>query len=136
MIVLTSGKKAFPEEYEVQLNNIPGVRDSFVWGNTAPDGDVQICAKLVVDTENAVDSDGNLLSEGELAARFDAAIKEINKTMPQYKSIRYFVMTLEELVKANGIKTKRHVEQDKVRKMLEEAGVEIRKVSGRFIENL
>ena len=48
----------------------------------------------MVDTENAVDSDGNLLSEGELAARFDAAIKEINKTMPQYKSIRYFVMTL------------------------------------------
>lgn len=136
MIVLTSGKKAFPEEYEVQLNNIPGVKDSFVWGNMAPDGDVQICAKLVVDAENVVDREGNLLSESELAARFDAAIKEINKTMPQYKAIRYFVMTMEELVKANGIKTKRHVEQEKVRKMLEEAGVEIRKVNGRFIEKL
>ena len=136
MIVLTSGKKAFPEEYEIQLNNIPGVKDSFVWGNTAPDGDVQICAKLVVDAENAVDSAGNLLPESELAARFDAAIKEINKTMPRYKIIRYFVMTMEELVKANGIKTKRHIEQEKVRRMLDEAGVEIRKVSGRFIENL
>ncbi len=136
MIVLTSGKKAFPEEYEVQLNNIPGVKDSFVWGNVAPDGDVQICAKLVVDAENAVDGEGNLLPESELAARFDAAIKEINKTMPQYKAIRYFVMTMEELVKANGIKTKRHVEQEKVRRMLEEAGAEIRKVNGRFIEKL
>jgi long-chain acyl-CoA synthetase len=136
MIVLTSGKKAFPEEYEIQLNNIPGVKDSFVWGNTAPDGDVQVCAKLVVDTETAVDSEGNLLPESELAARFDKAIKEINKTMPQYKIIRYFVMTTEELVKANNIKTKRHVEQEKVRRMLEEAGVEIRKVSGRFIERL
>ncbi|HOQ07799.1 MAG TPA: AMP-dependent synthetase, partial [Clostridiales bacterium] len=66
----------------------------------------------------------------------DAAIKEINKTMPQYKAIRYFVMTMEELVKANGIKTKRHVEQEKVRRMLEEAGAEIRKVNGRFIEKL
>jgi len=28
------------------------------------------------------------------------------------------------------------VEQEKVRKMLEEAGVEIRKVNGRFIEKL
>jgi len=136
MIVLTSGKKAFPEEYEVKLNNIPGVRESFVWGNIAPDGDVQVCAKLVVDAEKAVGRDGGLLPESELAARFDAAIKEINKTMPQYKAIRYFVMTMEELVKANGIKTKRHVEQEKVCRMLKEAGVEIRKVNGRFIENL
>lgn len=136
MIVLSNGKKAFPEEYEVQLNNIPGIKDSFVWGNTAPDGDVQICAKLVVDKDNAGDGKGGLLPEKELAARFDAAIREINKTVPHYKIIRYFVMTEEELVKANGIKTKRHIEQEKVKSMLSNAGVEIRKVSGRFIERL
>ncbi len=136
MIVLSNGKKAFPEEYEIQLNNIPGIKDSFVWGNTAPDGDVQICAKLVVDKDNAGDGKGGLLPEKELAARFDAAIREINKTVPQYKIIRYFVMTEEELIKANGIKTKRHIEQEKVKSMLSNAGVEIRKVSGRFIERL
>jgi long-chain acyl-CoA synthetase len=136
MIVLNNGKKAFPEEYEVQLNNIPGVKESFVWGNTAPDGDVQICAKLVVDKDNAGDGKGGLLPERELAARFDAAIKEINKTVPQYKVIRYFVMSEEELVKANGIKAKRHIEQEKVRSMLAKADVEIRKVSGRFIERI
>ncbi len=136
MIVLNSGKKAFPEEYEVQLNNIPGIKDSFVWGNTAPDGDIQICAKLVIDKDNAGDGKGGILPESELAAKFDVAIKEINKTVPQYKIIRYFVMTEEELVKANGIKTKRHIEQEKVKDMLEKAGVDIRKVSGRFIERL
>jgi long-chain acyl-CoA synthetase len=136
MIVLNSGKKAFPEEYEIQLNNIPGIKDSFVWGNTALDGDVQICAKLVVDKENTRDGNGDLLSENELAARFNAAIKEINKTVPHYKIIRYFVMTEEELVKANGIKTKRHIEQEKVKNMLGKTGVDIRKVSGRFIERL
>jgi long-chain acyl-CoA synthetase len=136
MIVLTSGKKAFPEEYEVQLNNIPGIKDSYVWGNTAPDGDVQICAKLVVDREKAVEENGGLLPEKELAARFDAAIRELNKTMPQYKIIRYFVMTEEELIKANGIKTKRHAEYEKVKAMLEKAGVDIRRVNGRYIERL
>jgi len=135
MIVLNNGKKAFPEEYEVQLNNIPGVKESFVWGNKAPDGDIQICAKLVIDKEKVAGRDG-MLPEKELAARFEAAIKEINKTVPQYKIIRYFVMTEEELVKANGIKTKRHVEQEKVRSMLEKAGAEMRKVSGRIIERL
>jgi len=135
MIVLNNGKKAFPEEYEVQLNNIPGVRESFVWGNKAPDGDVQICAKLVIDKDKVAGRDG-VLPEKELAARFAAAIKEINRTLPQYKIIRYFVMSEEELVKANGIKTKRHVEQEKIRSMLEKAGTEMRKVSGRIIERL
>jgi len=134
MIVLTSGKKAFPEEYEVQLNNVAGIKDSFVWGNTAPDGDVQVCAKLVVDREKAVDDNGSPLTEKEMAVRFEAAIREINKTMPQYKVIRYFVLTEEELIKANQIKTKRHVEYQKVRGMLEKAGVDIRKVNGKFIE--
>lgn len=136
MIVLTSGKKAFPEEYEILLNSIPGLKDSYVWGNTASDGDVQVCAKLVVDKEKAVDEKGELLSEKELSVKLDAAIKEINKTMPQYKMIRYFVLTEEELIKANGIKTKRHAEYERVRGMLEKAGVDMRKANGKYIEKL
>ena len=136
MIVLTNGKKAFPEEYEILLNNIPGVKDSFVWGNTAPDGDIQVCAKLVVDKEELGAKTGSIPDEKELAASFDTAIREINKTIPQYKIIRYFVMSDEELIKANGIKTKRHAESDKVRGMLAKAGTDMRKASGKYIEKL
>ena len=118
------------------LNNIAGIKDSFVWGNTAADGDVQICAKLVVDREGIIDEKGGIPSEKELSLLFDAAVKEINKTMPQYKMIRYFVLTDEELIKANGIKTKRHMEYEKTRNMLEKAGLDIRKASGKYIEKL
>lgn len=136
MIVLTNGKKAFPEEYEVMLNRIPGVKDSYVWGNTAADGDIQVCAKLVVDKEKLKALRGAVPSEKELAQGFDAAIREINKTIPQYKIIRYFVMTDEELVKANGIKIKRPVEYAKVKGMLEKAKIDMRKASGKYIETL
>jgi long-chain acyl-CoA synthetase len=136
MIVLTNGKKAFPEEYEVMLNRIPGVKDSIVWGNTAPDGDIQVCAKVVVDREKLLTENGNMPSEKELADLFNAAIREFNKTIPQYKIIRYFVMTEEELIKANNIKIKRPAEHVKIKGMLEKAGIDIRKASGRFIENL
>lgn len=136
MIVLANGKKAFPEEYETMLNNIPGVKDSFVWGNKAPDGDVQICAKLVVDSEKLVEMHGRMPSEKELAASFGAAIKEINATIPQYKIIRYFVMSTEDLVKTTTLKIKRPVEYEKVNSMLQKAGVDMRRVSGRFIEKL
>ncbi len=136
MIVFTNGKKAFPEEYEVLLNNIPGIRDSFVWGNKAPDGDIQVCVKLVLDKEKLAEGKENLPSEKELAAVFDAAIREINKTLPQYKIIRYFVMTYEELVKTTKFTIKRSIEYEKVKLVLDKSEVEMRKASGRILENL
>lgn len=136
MIVLTNGKKAFPEEYEVLLNNIPGVKDSFVWGNRAPDGDIQVCAKLLVNEEWFIAEKGGVPAESELAAAFGAAIKEINRSVPQYKIIRYFVMTRENLVQTITLKTKRNVEFDKTKGMLDKAGIDMRKASGRYIEGL
>ena len=136
MIVFTNGKKAFPEEYEGLLNNISGIRDSFVWGNKAPDGDIQICAKLVIDKDKLIEDKGRMLSEKELAAAFDTAIREINKTMPQYKIIRYYVISMEDLVKTTTLKIKRPVEYEKVKSWLNKAGLDMRKASGRFIETV
>lgn len=136
MIVFTNGKKAFPEEYEVLLNAIKGVKDSFVWGNKAADGDIQVCAKLVVDKEKLLEEEGAIPSDQELAARFSAAIREINKTIPQYKIIRYFVITYEDLIKTTTLKIKRPLEYKKVMDMLEKAGTDMRKTSGKVIESL
>ncbi len=136
MIVFTNGKKAFPEEYEVLLNNIQGVKDSFAWGNRAPDGDIQVCAELVIDREKFSADRDTMPSETELGSIFDSAIKEINKNLPQYKIIRYFIMTYEDLVKTTTLKIKRTIEYKKVGEILEKAEIEMRKASGRVLENL
>ncbi|HBN83131.1 MAG TPA: AMP-dependent synthetase [Clostridiales bacterium] len=130
MIVLDNGKKAFPEEFEVLINNIPGVKDSFVWGNITPDKNVEICAELVIDQEYF---SGNIPSEQELAKSFDQAIKEINKTIPQYKIIRYFLMTKDELIKTTTLKIKRRFELEKVQSALAKSNLDMRKASGKFI---
>lgn len=136
MIVFTSGKKAFPEEYEILLNNIPGIKDSFVWGNKAPDGDIQICAELVIDREEFANGNGEMPSESELASIFDSAIRKINKDLPKYKIIRYFIMTYEDIVKTTTLKIKRPVEYEKVKAILEKSGLDMRKASGKMVENL
>ncbi len=136
MIVFTNGKKAFPEEYEALLNNIPGVKDSFAWGNKAGDGDIQVCAELVIDREGLAAVDTAISSESQLASYFGAAIKEINKALPQYKIIRYFIMTNDDLAKTTKMTIKRPVEYEKVAKLLEKAGLEMRKASGRIIDTL
>lgn len=136
MIVFTNGKKAFPEEYEVLLNDLPYVKDSFVWGNKAPDGDIQACAKLVVDMDALKADKKNIPSDGELAAMFGDAIKGINSMLPQYKILRYFVLSTEDLVKTTTLKIKRPVEMEKINSVLSKAGIDMRKASGKFIEKL
>ncbi|HHW49774.1 MAG TPA: long-chain fatty acid--CoA ligase, partial [Clostridiaceae bacterium] len=136
MIVLANGKKAFPEKYEALLNNIPGVKESFVWGNKAPDGDVEICAKLVIDKEKLEAERGKVPAEEELANYFSTAIKEINKTIPRYKIIRYFVMSTEDVIKTTTLKIKRSLEYDKIKALLDKAGLDMRSANGKFLENL
>lgn len=159
MIVLTNGKKAFPEEYEVLLDGIPGVKESFVWGNKAEDGDIQVCAKLVIDPEGLINSEeltghgvqpktnnetsGKLngedlekFSEKEIKEYFAAKIKEINKTIPAYKTIRYFIMTYEDLEKTTTLKIKRSVEYEKTIGTLNNMGLEIRKLNGILIDRI
>ncbi len=129
MIVFTNGKKAFPEEYELLLNNIPGVKDSFAWGNRAPDGDIQVCAKLVLDQEVP-----GSIPDQQIGEKLNSAIREINKTLPQYKIIRYFFFTDTDLVKTTTLKTKRNIELEKVLAVVKKSGTDMRKLSGSRVE--
>ena len=132
MIVFTNGKKAFPEEYEVLINNIPDVKDSFAWGHKAPDGDIQVCAKIVIDKEAF--SGEVEFPEEEVSAKLDAAVKSINKNLPQYKIIRYFIISFEDLIKTTTLKTKRNKEFERVSTVLRNTGLDMRKLSGKFID--
>ncbi|NLU31926.1 MAG: AMP-binding protein [Clostridiaceae bacterium] len=132
MIVFTNGKKAFPEEYEMLLNNIPGVKDSFAWGYKANDGDIQVCAKLVLDTEY-FRSNGNPSPE-EIGNMLDEEIKKINTALPKYKIIRYFVMTMQDLIKTTTLKIRRAHEQERIQKVLDAKGLEMRKMHKQLID--
>lgn len=131
MIVLSNGKKAFPEEYELSLNLLPGVKDSFVWGAVEKDGDVKICAKIVLDAEKLKSDNGGILpTDQEITTKLEKAIREMNTNIPQYKILRYFVITEEDLIKTTTLKIKRNPELEKTNKLLAEKGVDMRKANG------
>jgi long-chain acyl-CoA synthetase len=131
MIVFTNGKKAFPEEYEMLLNSLPGVKDSFAWGYVAPDGDVEICAKLVIDKDTLIDKGHKTIEQ--IGDDLEALIRKINKNLPHYKIIRYFVLSYDELVKTTTLKIKRPVETNKIKSYLEKAGADMRKLNKKLI---
>ncbi len=134
MIVFTNGKKAFPEEYETLLNSIEGVKETYVWGNTAPDGDIQVCAKIVLNRDVLSEKFGRTPEDEEMANIFQNEIKNINRDIPQYKIIRYFVLSYEELIKTTTLKIKRPLEYKKVTEMLENAQTNMRKANGKIID--
>lgn len=108
MIVLKNGKKAFPEEIEILLNKIPGVLDSFVFGEPI-DGDrtdlriavqVQYSEKEIAELYGAKTPD-------EIREAIWHKIKEVNQTLPHYKRVTDLYLTEEPFIKTTSLKIKR-----------------------------
>ena len=106
MIVLSNGKKIFPEEIETKLNTIDGVKESFVF-----DKDNKINAKIVYVAdefkEKAID---------EIYSDITEKVKKINDSLPQYKKLSDIIITSEELEKTTLGKIKRNKEYEKINK--------------------
>lgn len=134
MIVLNNGKKAFPEEYETILNNIENVKESFAWGNVAPDGDIQVCGCIVVDREFFWSENGVPVVREDIRKKIEQGIKEMNSNLPQYKILRYFVFTTEELIKTTTMKIKRKQQYEVIKSWLDKEDIDMRKASTRLID--
>jgi long-chain acyl-CoA synthetase len=132
MIVLTNGKKAFPEEIEFLVSHIPGIRESIVWGDTTSHDTVDICAKLVLSPD---DLPAGLAGDADATARyFSDQLKLINQQMPVYKAIKYFVLSEQDLIKTTTLKVRRPQEIERINKRLAELGLTRKAANGKFID--
>lgn len=115
MIVLKNGKKIFPEELELLVNNLEEVQESFIYGlpENNDKNDVKIAVKIVYD-EKAIKSKYPDMSKDELHTLLWNKVKEINKTLPMYKYIKDMTLTTEPLIKTSTQKIKRFEELKKV----------------------
>ncbi len=143
MIVLKNGKKVFPEELETHINKVEYIRESLVWGEASPDGDVEICAKIVLDKDKIYEilPDGYLAedheaTESEIKKLLDKAIKDINKLMPQYKNIKHYLFGYNELIKTTSLKIKRYVEMDTMHKAFSHLATSVKNAAGKNVDKL
>ena len=116
VIVLKNGKNIYPEEIEVLINKIDGVKESFVYGVPANNNDEKeskINAEVVYEKERIKELLGTA-DEDKIKDYIWEHVKEINKTMPSYKYIREIIVTDKELIKTTTQKVKRHEEIKKV----------------------
>lgn len=135
MIVLKNGKKVFPEELESHINEIDYVKESMVWGETADDGTVELCSKIILDRDK-IATKTSPDDENSIRRLLDSALKDINKLMPIYKRIRYYVFSYDELIKTTTMKIKRYVETDQIRHLLKEMCTNIKNAAGKNIDKI
>ena len=113
VIVLKNGKNIYPEELEILLNKIEGVKESFVYGRPEEDGDYKIEAKLVYDPET-IKEKYNEEDENKIKEILWQEVKKVNKTMPAYKYIRDIKITTKDFIKTTTQKIKRHEEMKNI----------------------
>lgn len=118
VIVLKNGKNIFPEEMENLVNKIEGVEESFIFGKqrTEDKNDVRINVKIVFNRETVKDA-YKVQTDEEIYNVLSKKIKEINQTMPRYKSIKGIILTEEPLIKTTTNKIKRQDNLDAIEKL-------------------
>ena len=114
VIVLKNGKNVFPDESEVLLNKIPGVKESMVFGYSETEDvtDVVLAAEIVYDKEyfDSLQIEGEEKIQNEIWSK----VKEINRIQPTYKYIKKIFITEEPLKKTTSLKIRRHEEMKKI----------------------
>ena len=113
VIVLKNGKNIYPEEIELLVNNLPYVSESMVFG-LPKDDDLLLSLKLVYNKEYVKEKYGDISKE-ELKQKIWADIKNINKTLTNYKHIKNLIITDEEMIKTTTAKIKRQEEIKKIK---------------------
>ncbi len=112
VIVLKNGKNIYPEEIETLINNLPYIEESMVYGKEKDD-DLVVSVKVVYNKDYMKEKfpDGN---KEEIEKMIWNDIKEINKTMPNYKHVKNLIVTDEEMIKTTTAKIKRFEEIKKI----------------------
>ena len=107
VIVMKNGKKVFPEEIEILVNNLPEVEECFIYGmaQKGDKNDPMVSVKIVYNKDATMNR-----SEDELYDILWNKIKEINKTLPPYKYIKNMIITDTPLIKTTTHKIKRKEE--------------------------
>lgn len=138
MIVLTSGKKAFPEEIESLICEIKGVNEAFVWGGRNDRQAIDINAKLLIDRA-AIGRELGLKVEpddNQITAYLNDKMYEVNHQMPSYKIVRNYVFSEKDMIKTTTLKIRRPLEQKSIEDMLASGKTDMREMNGCNIDKI
>ncbi len=118
LIVTKNGKKIFPEELENIVNNIPEVKESLVYAkeNSEDKTDPEVAVIVAIDEDYLKEKYGKKRPSNEdLHNKIWKDIKDLNRTVVNYKAIKNLKIKDGEFEKTTTLKIKRYVEIEKIK---------------------
>jgi long-chain acyl-CoA synthetase len=113
VIVTKNGKNIFPEEIEYLLLKSPYIQEVLVYASDEA-GDTIVKANIFPNFEKIEEDFKNgVISSDNVEAIIQSEIKNVNKQLVNYKSIRGFNIRETEFSKTTTRKIKRYVEENK-----------------------
>ncbi len=112
VIVAANGKNVFPEELEDQVNAIPLVLESVVYGARGPAGDEEISVMVVPNAEtihHLAQKTGAEITRAWIEDEINKEIRALNRRLPLYKQIRRVQIQEGEFEKTTTQKIKRYL---------------------------
>jgi len=112
VIVASNGKNVFPEELEDQVNAIPFVLESAVYGAKSANGDEEICVMVVPNAETFLEhaeKTRNQLTREWIEDVVNQEVRALNRRLPLYKQIRRVRIKDSEFEKTTSMKIKRYL---------------------------
>lgn len=140
MIVLTNGKKVFPEEIEAKLCHIPGVKNALCWGEANSREQIDVVCKLHLSPEAlpATCTSGELdpntkLNHAAVSQYLLGEIDKLNTQLAVYKYIRYCVFTLDDFMMTTTLKIKRAKEIERTHNALKTLNCTFKEMHGKYL---
>jgi len=112
VIVAANGKNVFPEELEDQVNALPFVLESVVYGVRGPTGDEEICVMVVPNAETIyehAEKTGLEITREWIEDVVGKGIRDLNRHLPLHKQIRRVRIKEGEFEKTTTQKIKRYL---------------------------
>lgn len=122
MIVLSNGKKAFPEEIEARLNQPGFVVHSLVWGQETEKEHPTICALLQLEAGVDPGLAGNHVAEH---------IRQVNQLLPAHKRVQHYLYTTDDLLQTTTLKVRRQEQEAAIDTWLKRNHWTMRQAHGR-----
>ena len=114
VIVTQNGKNIYPEEIEGLLSHVEEIKECMVYGKeVAGEKELIITVKVIPDYEKIEELHGAGLNEDEIYKVIWEQIRQVNRKLSNYKTIKKLEIKNDEFEKTSTMKIKRYAELKK-----------------------
>lgn len=137
MIVLSNGKKVFPEEIEtlIKEQKLAMIKNTMVFNQKADNNHSILSVKFVLNQDaSAGGQEDTAEREAEVKRTLDQLLDNINAKMPDFKRIKAYIYSYKDMISTSTLKVKRNAESSRLEEMKDKLHLRWDDINGKNID--